>query len=1143
MKTRLIILLTAIMCFPGFVSGQTLTRHYSFQETTVENPVAKNLAAEDGGPAMTYRTEHPFTVVAGSTPGAKAVRLDAGYFEAEAFPVDAEKKAFTVTMRVRLLGPGTETGNAGYRNGTLFGMGDGYTHGTRYTVDANHWQSGFALGGPAPNYAVYAGVNQPWPVGAWMHLAACWDGEIMTVYWNGVPQSRKAYSGDFVPANWGFRVGFNNAGVGSVKMDVEEVRVYDGALAAGEILRQAYLGKEELPPEIAAALAQFAESMTQKNRTVASLKYEEHLAIQVLKDFRIMTFPLMLAEMQVQTGRTGEGMLRFASIAKDKMEMYPQAVRDYALLRCVPNDEKTPLVLGNAAFYTRMLETPEIAEVLTDAQKAAVQRCVKLAALYVGKGEKVDPAAAACAEELIKKRHVRDYLAEERAEVAAERARLAAGKSPWAPVEMKKPFPEKFIPVPRFYVAPDGKAENPGTQEAPLGTLTQARDAVRKLRAERKAEGKSELPSGGVMVLVKDGVYETYEPLELTAEDSGTADAPVVYYGSRKSAQTGNPIFTGCVKLTGFKPVTDAAILARLPEESRGKVMQVNVADCGVDVKTLPPVKPRGFGMNGPGASPWLDVYYDGQPLQIARYPNKPAGIIDEKSAFLRTGEILSEHKDGAETRVPGVFRFSDADERYKRWKNADALWFFGYWKHLWAANSAEVEKLDADAGEVTVITAGHTYGYVPDAPFYAFNLLEEIDLPGEWFLDRKSGVLYVWPPEGVETPEKMTLRMTVMQKPFIIAKDVSHTTFIGLTFQESCVSGTDIQGGERFWLAGCTFRRFGAWGVSIHGKQHGVLGCDIHQLGAGGVSISGGNVRTLTPGECFVENCHISQLTRVDHVYGPAVSMDGCGNRIAHNLMHDSPAHGMRMGGFEHTVEFNEIHSVVYESDDQSGIDMFGNPALRGNVIRYNYWHHIGSGRSVAGQSGIRLDDMISGVLMYGNVFYRASGGHFGGIQIHGGKDNISDNNLFLDCKYAFSYSPWGEDRWRKNLVEGGFAQAAKNSIGSFTSEPHASRYPDYAEITENANRNFVLRNTAVGCGAFARNERGQNVVLGNVMLPWQEIKFDALGRPVIPYDWGVYRMNGMRPLPTEKMGLYADPRLRPRVEKSTVTERYVVE
>jgi len=159
----------------------------------------------------------------------------------------------------------------------------------------------------------------------------------------------------------------------------------------------------------------------------------------------------------------------------------------------------------------------------------------------------------------------------------------------------------------------------------------------------------------------------------------------------------------------------------------------------------------------------------------------------------------------------------------------------------------------------------------------------------------------------------------------------------------------------------------------------------------------AGGDRKTLTPGGHFIENCHIYDFTRIDRVYAPAVHLDGVGNRIAHNLMHDSPHHAMRVEGYEHAIEWNEIHSVVYESDDQAGIDMFGNPAVRGNVIRHNFWHHIGSGHNVAGQAGIRLDDYISGVLVYGNVFYRCAGGASVPFRSTAARTIWVDNNLFV--------------------------------------------------------------------------------------------------------------------------------------------------
>mgnify|MGYP000293662063 CR=1 FL=1 len=151
---------------------------------------------------------------------------------------------------------------------------------------------------------------------------------------------------------------------------------------------------------------------------------------------------------------------------------------------------------------------------------------------------------------------------------------------------------------------------------------------------------------------------------------------------------------------------------------------------------------------------------------------------------------------------------------------------------------------------------------------------------------------------------------------------------------------------------------------------------------------------------------------------------------------MHRSTSSAMRIEGNDHLIEYNEIHSVVYEFDDQAGIDMFGNPAYRGNVIRFNFWHHIGSGHNVAGQAGIRLDDFISAVHVYGNVFYRSAGGRFGGVQIHGGKDNVVDNNLFVDCKYALSFSPWGNARWLERLARDSTKAAVSRGGVDITAE-----------------------------------------------------------------------------------------------------------
>jgi hypothetical protein len=511
--------------------------------------------------------------------------------------------------------------------------------------------------------------------------------------------------------------------------------------------------------------------------------------------------------------------------------------------------------------------------------------------------------------------------------------------------------------------------------------------------------------------------------------------------------------------------------------------------------------------------------------MQLARWPNEGS---------IAVGSVTRGRFHQADADQPGQFHF-DSD-RPGRWAEADEAWMFGAWGHLWEGRSVQVADLDGRSRRVTTVHPS-SYGYREGQPFYFFNVLEELDQPGEWYLDRRSGLLYLYPPDD---PSGSLVQFPLLEEPFVTMQDVSHVWLRGLTFELGRGAGAVITGGQHNLLAGCRFGRLGANGVILlGGTGHGVLGCDIHTLGAGGVRVSGGDRNTLSPGKHFVENCHIYDFSRVDRVYAPAVHLDGVGNRIAHNLFHDSPHHAMRVEGYEHTIEFNEIHSVVYEFDDQAGIDMFGNPTYRGNVIRYNFWHHIGSGHNVAGQAGIRLDDMISAVRVYGNVFYRCAGGRFGGVQIHGGKDNIVDNNLFIDCKAAISFSPWGQQRWLERM-----ADSTRRAGVDIDKPPYSERYPDLAHLAENPDRNFVWRNVAVDCGQFSIRDRGVNELMDNHAFFGDPGFADPQRRDfTLDDDSPVYDRFGFRPIPFGEIGLYQDEHRVSWPVEHSITPHYVPE
>ena len=194
----------------------------------------------------------------------------------------------------------------------------------------------------------------------------------------------------------------------------------------------------------------------------------------------------------------------------------------------------------------------------------------------------------------------------------------------------------------------------------------------------------------------------------------------------------------------------------------------------------------------------------------------------------------------------------------------------------------------------------------------------------------------------------------------------------------------------------------------------------------------------------------------------------------------------------------------------------MFGNPTFRGNVYRFNYWHHIGNWRALGeqpkcGQAGVRLDDAISGTLVYGNVFERCSTGKdgFGGVQIHGGKDNIIDNNLFIDCAAALSFSPWEEKRWRDFVTPCLTNQEIDRTL-------YCKRYPALSMLTENVNTNAVYRNLLVRCGEFLRHEHRSLDLMNNVILTDADSSLTP-GNPLL-------NRPGFARIPVEDIGLYPD-------------------
>ncbi|MSU61614.1 MAG: right-handed parallel beta-helix repeat-containing protein [Pedosphaera sp.] len=553
-----------------------------------------------------------------------------------------------------------------------------------------------------------------------------------------------------------------------------------------------------------------------------------------------------------------------------------------------------------------------------------------------------------------------------------------------------------------FYIAHVGSDTNLGTKSKPFATLERARDAVREL----KRAGK--LPKRGLTVWLRGGDYVRTNALELTDADSGNAAAPIVWRAYRDERVR----LLGGRVLTGFTPVSNPAVLARLDEKARGRIVQCDLRR--LDISEFGEMKSRGFGRaTTPSHS---ELFHDSKPMPLARWPNE--GNFEKLAGFPEAAGKGDDH-GGKIGDLHGGFLFSS--DRPKRWYDTQDLWVHGYWAWDWANSYEHVTALDTTTGLIQTAPPHGLYGFRKGQRFYFLNVLEELDQPGEWFLDRSSSVIYFWPPTPLATvlaprssneiPIPETI-LSLLDQPLLKLTSASHIAFQGLTLEATRGNAIEIRGGESNRIAGCLIRNIGNNGVVIEGgRGHGVISCDIFDTGDGGVTLNGGDRQTLTPGSHFVENCHFQRQGRWSKCYVPAVLMGGVGMRVSHNLIHDHPHCAILFTGNDHLIEFNDIHHIALETGDVGAIYTGRDYSFRGNKIRHNFIHETGG--VGMGSMGVYMDDCVSGTEVYGNIFYKVHWAMF----IGGGRDHHVENNIFVDCDPAVRADGRGLDKspvWR---------------------------------------------------------------------------------------------------------------------------------
>lgn len=541
------------------------------------------------------------------------------------------------------------------------------------------------------------------------------------------------------------------------------------------------------------------------------------------------------------------------------------------------------------------------------------------------------------------------------------------------------------------YVSPEGKDTASGSYNDPFPTLE---------RAFEYAFGR-----GGAQILLFGGTYKIDKPLTLSAMHSGSKESPL-YISAMPGAEV---LFTTADTITGFEPVTDENIKTRLNTFTANNHKNVYVAN----LKNLNITE---YGKITTAGEPLF--IFDGTQMQmnLARYPNKgetltpllTAGCVIEQSKVLNGASSL--YNDYTKGKANGWKLRIDAASAYRarlaQWTlpnstSKNTIWMYGALYEEWHRAHYPLV-IDKDAWTMSS-TVNSEYG-IKDAVSgiasrngYFYNILEELDTDGEWYLDHDTGMLYVYSSKKIAADARAAIVSDTHD--ILTLLGASNVVLNGITFAETLGRGLLINGCENVLVQNCTFRDTRSNACAIgYSYNSGVIASDFSRTSTSMLMVVGTNDRkTMTPDRIFVQNCTFHDP---DPIVQRAIDLKGISCLVSHNLFEQTT---VTFNGAECVLEYNEFDQGSQITRDSGPVYCSGPAVPKGNHIRYNYIHDL----NYSGY-GIYIDDLASDNYVYSNIvtYSQAFRNEFNSegrcVNIHNGHQNVVYNNICVNAGKA---------------------------------------------------------------------------------------------------------------------------------------------
>lgn len=672
------------------------------------------------------------------------------------------------------------------------------------------------------------------------------------------------------------------------------------------------------------------------------------------------------------------------------------------------------------------------------------------------------------------------------------------------PANLSVPEERTRVPVDKdIFVSANGSDENNGTEESPVKTVQRALELSREIKKDEK------------IISFAAGEYSV-SAVTLTEKDNGT-----VFYGN------GDVVFNGGVTLFAedFKPYRD----------------NIKVLDLSKYAVTKEQIdKVRGFGQYHQAAkyneegSLYCELFFDGRRMTLARYPNasetlNTGRIIDNgdsKEVYTKDGTQKNPDWELLKNPRGGTFAADKSvTDRIATWKNSPDIWMFGYFQYDWADSATPLASFTENS--ITTKYAS-VYGFKSDMPYYFFNVFEELDAEGEWYISKEDLKLYLIPPAELSGK---SIELSLETKDLFTLANSKNIVFDGITLcgtRASAIKGK----GSSIAVKNCTIKNVGENAVELEGEQISIENNTITATGKAGVVLTGGDREKLRSSENLVTNNLIYDWSQVYKTYQAAVALHGVGGICSHNEIYNAPHTAITYTGNNHIIEYNVLHDVVQESSDAGAIYAMRSWSYYGNVVRYNCLYNIGSEDFAA--NGIYFDDALSGQTAYGNLLVNVHGCAF---LLGGGRDLAIENNIIVNAATPI----WYDDRAIAGIKDNGWFTHAKTpekglwktleevdiasdtwqnaypAIGALSSDFSDTENIAFAANPANSTvENNVIVNEKKHIGSIEKRVKKYSQIRDNALYTFESSPFGSSG----DYGAQVPDKEAFTALPTDQMG-----------------------